>query len=184
VTATSPLFLKEKLSLGGVVCVLTALLGLVFVTGIGSEMQGNLTLGVIYAISAAVLYASIVIMNKKMSGLGGIERTVFQLGISAVVMLPYVFITSSFPSGGVSLNSVLLLLFVGIVLTGAVYLLFFSVVDKVKAQTISVISYIDPITAIILSAVIFSERMSPMQILGAILILGATLVNELIFIVK
>ncbi|MCL2873530.1 MAG: DMT family transporter [Defluviitaleaceae bacterium] len=180
VTATSPIFLKEKLSFGSVACVLAALLGLVLVTGIGTDMAGNLALGVTYAVSAAVLYAAIIIINKKIVDLGGIERTLFQLGISAAVMLPYVALTDTFPTGGASLWSIAILLFAGIVLTGVVYLFFFSAVDKVNAQAISVILYIDPITAIILSSIILSERMSLIQIFGTILILGATFVNEVV----
>ena len=182
VTAVSPFILKEKLNAGNVACVLTALLGLILVTGLGTEMTEYTILGVIYAVSAATLYASIIIMNKKMAGLGGIERTVFQLGTSAAVMLPYAFFVGAFPTGETSIGSgdILNLLFLSIVLTGIVYLIFFSVVDKVKTQTISVILYIDPITAIILSSLILSERMSPIQIFGTALILGATFVNEVV----
>ena len=180
VTAASPFILKEKLSTGSVICVLTALAGLIFVTGIGTEMTENAVLGVTYAVAAAVLYAGIIIINKKIIGLGGMERTVFQLGVSAAVMLPYVLIVGALPQGRATLTDVIILLFVSIVLTGILYLLFFSVVDKVNAQTISVILYIDPITAIILSSLILSERMTLIQIFGTILILGATFVNEVV----
>jgi len=178
VTVASPIFLKEKLSFWSVVCVLTALLGLIFVTGVGTETADNFLLGVTYAISAAVLYAAIIIMNKKITDLGGIERTLIQLGVSAAIMLPYTAITGAFLADGASFWSILVLLFAGIVLTGVVYLLFFSAIDKVSAQAISVILYVDPITAIILSSIIFAERMTLMQIFGTILILGATFVNE------
>ena len=183
VTAVSPFILKEKLSIGSAACVLTALLGLILVTGIGTEMTEYSILGVIYAVAAAVFYAAIIIINKKIVGLGGIERTVFQLAASAAVMLPYVFIVGAFPQSGVphiSLFDVFILLFLSTVLTGVVYLIFFSVVDKVKTQTISVILYLDPITAVILSSLILSERMTLIQIFGAILILGATFVNEVV----
>ena len=182
VTAVSPFILKEKLTIGGVACVLTALFGLILVTGIGTEMTEYFMLGVIYAVAAAVLYAAIIIINKKIVGLGGIERTVFQLAASAAVVLPYVLIAGALSQGGaphISLFDVFVLLFLSIVLTGVVYLIFFSVVDKIKTQTISVILYIDPITAVILSSLILSERMTLIQIFGTVLILGATFVNEI-----
>jgi drug/metabolite transporter (DMT)-like permease len=48
-----------------------------------------------------------------------------------------------------------------------------------KAQTIALFSYIDPVVALILSAVILGEALTPAGMIGAVLILGAALFSEL-----
>lgn len=108
------------------------------------------------------------------------DMTVTQLGTAAIALLPYVLLTEK--GIGISVNggTLFLLLFVGIVNTGFAYLLYFSSLSELSAQTAALFSYMDPVAAIILSAVLLKEEMSVRQMIGAVLILGATLMSELI----
>ena len=176
----SPL-LKERLTARKMGCVLTAFVGMVFVSGVlktgfsgASELKG-VALGLI----AAVLYAVIVILNKRLTGLPAFDRTILQLGLSAVVLLPYVLLTEPVGELRFALPSVLLLLVVGIVHTGLAYALYFGALPEVKAQTAAILSYIDPVVAVLLSALLLREQMDAPGIAGAVLIIGAALVSEL-----
>lgn len=177
----SPLILKEKLSGLKVACVLASLLGMSFVAGVhnlSASGQNNL-LGIAFGLTAAALYASVILMNKFLKGLTGIESSSTQLVIASAVLLPYVLLTEKISFSAFTGQTVLLILTVGIIHTGVAYLLYFSAMQKLPGQTIALFSYIDPITAILLSSLLLSEVMSPLQILGALLILGSTLVSEL-----
>jgi len=177
----SPLILKEKLSGLKVACVLASLLGMSFVAGVhnlSASGQNNL-LGIAFGLTAAALYASVILMNKFLKGLSGIESSSTQLVIASVVLLPYVLLTEKISFSAFTGQTVLLILTVGIIHTGVAYLLYFSAMQKLPGQTIALFSYIDPITAILLSSLLLSEVMTPLQILGALLILGSTLVSEL-----
>lgn len=177
----SPLILKEKLSGLKVACVLASLLGMAFVAGVNNlsaSGQNNL-LGIAFGLTAAALYASVILMNKFLRGLSGIESSSTQLVIASVVLLPYVLLTEKISFSAFTGQTVLLILTVGIIHTGVAYLLYFSAMQKLPGQTIALFSYVDPITAILLSSLILGEVMSPLQILGALLILGSTLVSEL-----
>ena len=77
-----------------------------------------------------------------------------------------------------------MLLLVGVLHTGISYALYFGSMDHLKAQTVAIFSYIDPVVAIILSAVLLKERMGLLGAVGAVLILGSTLVSELDFKIK
>ena len=72
-----------------------------------------------------------------------------------------------------------MLLVVGIIHTGIAYVLYFGSVQKMPSQTVAVLSYIDPVGAILLAWLILGEGMSLAEIIGAILILGAALVSEI-----
>jgi RarD protein len=176
----SPLILKEKLSGLKVACVLASLLGMSFVAGVhnlSASGQNNL-LGIAFGLTAAALYSSVILMNKFLRGLTGIESSSTQLVIASAVLLPYVLLTEKISFSAFTGQTVLLILTVGIIHTGVAYLLYFSAMQKLPGQTIALLSYIDPITAILLSSLILGEVMSPLQILGALLILGSTCVSE------
>lgn len=175
----APFVLKEKLTPLNILCTFFALLGAVLISGVLGDSGANLT-GVFYGLLAAVLYASIMILNKKMKGLSGLELTFFQLTVATFVMLPYVLMTEDLVNLLWTRQSMSLLLIVGILHTGLVYQLFFSAMNQLPAQTSSLLSYIDPITAIFLSAWLLQENLSPTQFIGTVLILGSALVNELL----
>lgn len=107
------------------------------------------------------------------------ETTVSQLGVAALVLLPYVLVTVDIQTLTFDKKTIFLLLFVGIVNTGFAYVLYFSSLSELSGQTAAIFSYIDPVTAILLSAILLHECMSVLQIVGALFILGATLISEI-----
>ena len=174
VILVSPVFLKERLTVRKIVCVLVSLLGMVFVSGLHkvgisgmSEMRG-----ILFGVCAAALYASVIVMNKRLGQISAFDRTAVQLGAAAIVVLPYSLIAEDISSVSVSIGAVALLAVVGIIHTGVAYAMYFSSLEKLKAQTVAIFSYIDPIVAIVLSSIIFpDERMDYLGAVGAVLIL-------------
>ena len=71
------------------------------------------------------------------------------------------------------------LLTVGFVHTGITYCLYFSSLKELPGQKAAILSYIDPLVAILVSIVFLGEKISSLQILGGAMILGFTLLNEL-----
>ena len=181
VVLLSPLVLKERLPPAKLLCVLAALIGMVFVSGIletGLPRAGELR-GVLCGLAAAVLYASVVMMNKRITGVGTYEKTILQLASAAVVLIPYLLLTEDLSSLTLTPRVVVLLLVLGVVHTGVAYALYFGSMDSLRAQTVALFSYLDPVTAILLSALVLGERMTALGALGAVLVLGSTVVSEL-----
>ena len=175
----SPLILKERLSGIKIACILAAMLGMICISATGEDAGGqNHFLGIAYGLGAAVLYASIMIMNKFLKGVTSLESTVPQLGFAALAILPYVLINGGFNVSQLDSQSFILLIIVGVVHTGIGYLIYFGAFQKLSGQTIAAFSYIDPISAIILSSLLLREEMTWLQIVGAILILGSTYISE------
>ncbi len=174
----SPFLLKEKLTpLKGITSAF-AIIGAVLISGIVTGTVKSAK-GIFLGLFAAALYAGIVMANKCIKCLSSIDVTFVQLGIAAVVMLVYVLLTEKISEFTFDRTSVIFTIIVSIVHTGIAYLLYFTALQSVPAQTAAITSYIDPVTAIILSAVVLNEKMTIVQIIGTVLILGATLFNEL-----
>ena len=183
VILASPFLLKEKLTPKKVICVLVALIGMVFVSGVLQTGIPALSeaKGILYGLGAACFYATVVLMNKKITQINAYDKTIMQLGMGAIVLSPYVMLTQDFSTATVSMTPSLwaLLLFVGLVHTGVAYALYFDSMKDLKAQTLAIFSYIDPIVAIILSALLLKESMGLYGVIGAVLVLGSTFISEL-----
>lgn len=172
---------KEKLKLINVICMLIAFVGMIFVSGvleIGFNDK-NAILGVLYGLAAAVLYATVILLNKKIKVENAYYKTLVQLFFSAIVLVPYLILNKSFNGIVLDVKICILILIVGVIHTGISYVLYFGSITKVKTFFIAIFSYIDPVVAIILSAIILKENMSFLGVIGAILILGVSLFMEI-----
>ena len=181
VIIASPFVLKEKLSLKQGVCVAVALVGMIFVSGIFKrESMGNFQItGVLFGLGAAVIYATVIILNKHLKQISSYAMTIMQLGIAVAVLTPYTLLTQNMRELTFSFMTIILLGVVGIVNMGITYGLYFSGIKELKAHTIAIFSYIDPIVAIFLSIIILREKPDIFTIIGGALILGSTLASEL-----
>lgn len=177
----SPVVLKERLTLRKGLCILVALIGMVCVSGVlGGEVPGaDEIAGILFGVGSAVLYACVVLLNKKITGVSGNDRTVVQLGVSALVVLPYVLLTENVTTLHLDWTGGILLLVVAVVHTGVAYALYFNSMHHLHTHTLAIFSYIDPITAILLSALFLREPIGVEGIIGAVLILGSAFVAEL-----
>ncbi|WP_462408585.1 DMT family transporter [Neobacillus sp. Marseille-QA0830] len=177
----APWVLKEKLTGGKIVCIILAMAGLFLIVNPGSgsaDGSQNHMLGIFYGLLAAALYASVILMNKFIKNLSGFEITLVQLMAAALVLLPYIGWKGQLNFAGLNSKSILFILILGIIHTGLAYFLYFTSIQKLKGQTIAVLSYIDPISAVIFAAIFLNESMTWMQMIGGILILGSTFASE------
>ena len=174
VILVSPFVLKESFSLMKAVCVAVAIIGMVMASGVIGEGGGLSLKGTIFGLLAAVLYASVIIMNKKMGEIGPYDKTIIQLFVAALVVIPYILVTEDVASFTIDTKAIIMLVLVGIVHTGIAYALYFGAMDRVPAQTVAFLSYIDPVVALILSMTVLGEAMNIVQLVGAALVLGAS----------
>lgn len=183
VVLASPIVLKERLNAAKGVSVLVAVVGAVLISGVVTGVTKSGT-GIALGLAAAFLYSTVIVINKFVRQLSPVETTFVQLSVAAVTMIPYVLLTEDVTSFSFDTKSVILTLVIGVFHTGFAYMIYFSSVQKIPAQTTAVFSYIDPVTAIILSAVVLGERLDAVQIIGTVLILAATLFNELVPMIR
>ena len=178
VTLGSPL-VGEKLSGKKLGCIGVALVGMVFVSGVLQGNQSGNFLGVLLGLGAAVFYASVILMNKKISPISAYDKTLCQIGAASLVIAPYLLIAGGLEFSAMTGLGWVMLLVVGIVHTGIAYALYFGGIRDVNAQTAAILSYLDPVLSILLSAWILRERLDVFSVIGAVLILGSALYSEL-----
>lgn len=163
----------KKLLLSG-----TALLGMVFVSGV---LQGGIAggRGILCGVGAACLYASVMFLNKKLGNINAYDKTVIQLAAAAIVILPYCLWSRGFDMSDMNAKGYIFLAVVGIIHTGFSYWLYFGAMGQLPSQTVALFSYLDPVLAVILSALLLREPMNWQGIVGAVLILGSALLSEI-----
>ena len=182
VTIVSPILFKEKLTTKQIICFVASTIGLVLLTGIGDLSGGSSHLkGILFGLSAALFYATVVLLNKYIKGVSGINRTFLQFVSSLIVLVPYVLFTSGFNLGSLNSTGLICLLVVGVIHTGVCYCMYFSSLKELKGQVVAILSYIDPLVAVIVSLVFLKESMNMLQIIGGVLILGFSILNEVSF---
>ena len=128
---------------------------------------------------AAVFYATVILLNKSIHQVEGIHRTFLQFLSAIVVLIPYVLSTNGITLSSLNAVGWVNLLIVGLVHTGITYCLYFSSLKELPGQEAAILSYIDPLVAVLVSVTLLGESMTAMQVIGGALILGFTLLNEL-----
>lgn len=179
VILVSPIVLKERLTRRKMLCAAAAFVGMVLVSDVLSSGFSGMR-GILLGVGAAALYASVIMLNKKLGEIGAYDKTLVQLAAAAIVLLPYVLIAENPAEMELSALTVVMLLVVGVVHTGAAYAMYFGSMGGLKAQTVALFSYIDPAAAVVLSAVILGEKIDAAGIIGAVLVLGAAVVSDLL----
>ena len=175
----SAVVLKEKLNLKKLLCVCVAILGMIPVSGVLESIPtADEITGILLATGAALLYGINILTNKTMQGLKPFDMTIFCMITATLTLLPYTLLTEDWSAIVWEPSSLLLLLTVGIIHTGVAYALYYSALNVMKAQEVAIYGYIDPIFAIVLSALLLSEPLTLSIVIGGIMILGATFVSE------
>ena len=164
----SPLLLREKQSARAYIGMGAAVVGLVLAVGLGDTSVT--ATGLIVGLGSAVFYAGLIIFNKKIDGVTGLPLTTIEMVIAACVMLPYVLLTGGHVGFPPDMEGTLYLIFLCLVNTGLACWLYFSSMNRLPARAVALFGYVDPVSALIFSAVFLGDRMGVLQIVGAVLV--------------
>lgn len=164
----SPLLLREKQSARAYIGMGAAVVGLVLAVGLGDTSVT--ATGLIVGLGSAVFYAGLIIFNMKIDGVTGLPLTTIEMVIAACVMLPYVLLTGGHVGFPPDMEGTLYLIFLCLVNTGLACWLYFSSMNRLPARAVALFGYVDPVSALIFSAVFLGDRMGVLQIVGAVLV--------------
>ena len=184
VTAASAVLFKEKLNVKKVICIITAVFGMILVSGVanGTPIKSDEIIGIILGLGAAIFYSSVTLMSKKVKDISSFDITLVQLLSAAIVVMPYSLIFENISFEGANPGALWLVLLVGILHTGIAYVMYFTSVKNLEASKVAIFSYLDPIIAIVLAALILKEEMSLTSGIGAALVLVSAFVSEVEFV--
>ncbi len=172
----SPILFLEKLTGRKSVSVLIVAIGLICISGsivvAGMNLQGLLA-----AILSALLYSALIVFNKQIVRTSGMQTAAIELDVAFIVVLVYTLCTAGVPH--ITGSDLPYIAVIGFINTGFSYLLYFSGLQKLSGQSVALISYLDPVSALLFSALLLNEVMTPVQIIGAVLIIGGAMFGEI-----
>ena len=172
----SPILFKEKLTGKKILSAVIVALGLICISG-SIALTGMNLIGLVVAIASAIFYASLIIFNKKVVCTDGLQTAAIELDVAFVVVLIYALCKEGIPM--ITASDIPYIAGIGVINTGLAYLLYFTGLQKLSGQSASLISYIDPVSALLFSAIFLQESMSLVQIIGAVLIIGGAMIGEI-----
>lgn len=178
VTVVCPVLFHEKLTGKQILCFVMSTAGLIMITGIGEIGGGSDFVGILFGLGAAVFYATVILLNKFIKNVEGIPRTFLQFLSAIVILIPYVALSGGVTLGKMNVTGWSNLLIVGLIHTGVTYCMYFSSLKELPGQKAAILSYIDPLVAVLISVTILGEKMTFWQVVGGVLILGFTFWNE------
>ncbi len=178
VIALSPLLFGEKLTAYKIIGFLIVAVGVVFVNG--NAFGGNSDmLGIACGLLSAVMYAFMVICNKKAKDITGLENSALQLTTAFLTVALFVGLKQGYAMQ-IPSSSIVPVLVLGLVNTGIGCYFYFSSIGKLKVHTVAICGYLEPLSAVLFSVIFLKETMSPLQITGAVLIIGGAVIAELL----
>ena len=180
VTLVCPILFKEKMGAKQWICFIMSTAGIVLITGISTSSEAsNHFLGILFGLLAALFYATVILLNKFIKRVDGIHRTFLQFLAAIATLIPYVLLTGGLNLGSLNTKGTISLLIVGLVHTGITYCLYFSSLKELSGAKTAILSYIDPLVAVLISVFSLKEDMTVLQAIGGLLILVFTLWNEI-----
>lgn len=178
IIAGSILFFRERLTLKQVLCFIASSAGLVLIIGVSGGGSSDL-IGLLFGLGAALLYSTVVLLNKKAGDVDGITRTWVQFASAVLVLTPYVALTGGFHPGNLSASGWTNLLILGVVHTGIIYVLYFSSLSHLDGEQSAILSYIDPAVSVLVSVFFLHEPITALQLLGGAMIIAFAMLNEI-----
>ena len=180
VLALSPVLFKEKLTWNKLLAIAAVAVGMFCITG-DIEPGSDVQTGILFGGGAALLYASLIVANKRVKRLSGLNCAMYELIVAFFVVLIYLLASNVKLPVIPAAEDIVWVLVIGLVNTGLAYYLYFSSLQKLPGQTVALVCYIDPLTALLISGAFLGEKLLGVQIAGAVLILGGACLGELKF---
>lgn len=174
----SPVIFREKMTKAKLLGFLAVFIGMICVNG-QSLSNGRFSWGLVCGILSAIMYAIMVIFNKKAASITGLENSMWQLITSFITVAIFLCLKQGF-SLNIALGNLAPILLLGILNTGIGCYFYFSSIGDLPVQTVAIYGYLEPLSALFFSAALLGEKLSFIQIVGAVLILGGAAFGELL----
>lgn len=175
----SAIIYKEKLTIKQILCVTFVLIGVLLVSGILEEELITSPYAFIFSFLSLSCFCINIIINRKMTSINPIDKTLVQMFISFIIATIATLITKQIPTK-LDTTSILLMVLLGVLNTGIAYMLYYGSITTLPAYKISVICYIEPVVAIILGVLVLNEKMTILSAIGSVIIIVAACISELI----
>jgi len=181
VMIAAPLLLKETISRIQIAVIFSSFLGLCLIVG-HNLLEGYGYMGMALSAVSGMLYAAIVLINRSITcRVDNQTATFVQIFTAMIVLLPFVLIDGNILTV-VNLDAMAAIytILLGILHTSVAYTIFFSLSAYMKSVEIVSYSYLEPLFGILFSVIVVGEKLTILQIIGGVFILGSTYIGEML----
>ncbi len=174
----APFVLHEPLDKRKLPCVFLAFIGIVLVSGVWEGTIGSVS-GIIMGLLGALCFVGVIICNRKLKEISPLDKSLIQLIMSVMVILPFVLTKNIGGPLEIDLRSVLIILMMGIINTGLAYVFYFGGMSTLPVQEVAILGYLEPVVSVLCSVFFLHEHMGVFGWIGTVLVIGATLTSEM-----
>lgn len=177
----APVFLKEKHNKKNFVALILSLAGVVMVIGpenivSGSGVEPAYLSGVLMGLFSGLFYACITITSRYLRNeYSGLEQLFFSTFVTLLLLLPFV----KHATVTALVENLPVLLFLGVTITSVGSILYFTGLLRVKAQNASILSLLEPVSAIFFAYLLLKDPISTETLFGCVLILSSSFLASL-----
>ena len=178
----TPFLYKEEMTNEKIIGFTIVMIGVVFVNFNMFKEKTNLN-NLIYGVLALLTYSGLLISNRYIKSVKGLENTILQLISAFIVVYIYKIFRNGFAIK-INVNDLPYILYLCIVDTGISSHLYYSTLNNLPMQTACILGYVDPLSSLVFSYILLHERLMPIQIVGAMFIMSGVLIAQLLHINK
>jgi drug/metabolite transporter (DMT)-like permease len=165
----APWLLKEErprytwLSLGLI------LVGIILITQVyQSKIDLNSLNGIFAGIISGFTYALTMLFSRYLrKSISGFTQTFWSTGVASLLLLPWVFQAPT----EVILKNLPILIPLGIISLGIASFLYFIALSKLKAQVVSIVAILEPVSGVLIGFLMFGEPLTLTSLIGSLLVL-------------
>ncbi len=171
------LFFKETIRKYHLFWTTLSFTGLIFSTGVLNDGMAitNITQGAMFAMSAAALYAAVVIIAKYYENIPPVFIVFMQTSIGVILLFPFTHL-SDVPLIG---HHWIFLISLGVIHTASAYIFFYRGVQELKTAIIAILGFIDPVVAIFSDILVYNQNIGYFQGAGIAMILSGGIAMQL-----
>lgn len=175
----APFVLHEKLDKRKLPCVILAFIGIVLVSNVWDGAIGSIS-GIIMGLMGALCFVGVIICNRKLNKISSLDKSLIQLAISVMVILPFILVKNIGRPLGIDFRSVMITLMVGVINTGLAYVFYFGGMSTLPVHEVAILGYLEPVVSVLCSVLFLHESMTIIGWLGAIIVIFALVVSEIL----
>jgi len=177
--------LRERLSGIQILSLVVGIAGLGLIIcaerDLGSGLYLNLPLGILFAILASITFALYTVLTKRLVARhGNLITNSMSFLIGGILLALINLVIGKSMLFEPNLRSILLIMYLGLVVTGLAYVLYFEGMKQLTASRASIYFFLKPAIASILAYLVLQEKLGALQLAGMMLIMLALSRNILL----
>jgi drug/metabolite transporter (DMT)-like permease len=167
-------FLGERIGINRYISIIIAFTGIFIII---NPTTLNISIGALIALASGIFYGLLAVASKMVTGIVNSKELVFyQTIISTIITSPFLLILRF----NLTLNNIVIVTIAALVNTLLALFLWYDALTKISVQLSSILSYLDPVFAMLFVFIFLHQIPTLISLLGGILIISSGIFSVII----